>query len=123
MSTTLTNTADPAGLNLHILAPDKTAIRGTLDIIPACGQVTNLHVEADGTIGFDFSGWAEQWFEDARPVEKPHSVTGHVGFVFVDFHGAEYHEDDLLRCLPAARISDCPHCRPDAAISVIGVAV
>lgn len=117
------NTANPADLALHILAPDKTAIRGTLDIIPACGQVTNLHVEADGTIGFDFGGWAEQWFEDARPVERSHSVTGHVGFVFVDFHGAEYHEDDLLRCLPAARIPDCPHCRAAAAISVIGVAV
>lgn len=37
MSDTLTDTANPADLTLHILAPDKTAIRGTLDIIPACG--------------------------------------------------------------------------------------
>ena len=123
MNIPLTSTADPAGLSMHILTPDKAAIRGTLDIISACGQIGNLHVDADGTIGFDFDCWAEQWFEDARPVERPHPATQRGGFIFVDFNGGEHHEDDLLRCLPAARVPDCPHCRAAAAISANGVTV
>ncbi|NPD70285.1 hypothetical protein HN018_24200 (plasmid) [Lichenicola cladoniae] len=111
MSNHKTIPADPAGTDMHILTPDKTALRGTLEIIPACAQLGNLHVDADGSIGFDFVSWAEQWFEDARPVEQPHPRTGRSGFVFVDSHGGEHHEDDLLRCLPGGRVAGCPHCQ------------
>ena len=114
MSDRNTMPGDPAGADMHILTPDKAAIRGTLENIPACGRLGNLHVEADGGIGFDFVSWAEQWFEDARPVEQPHPDTGHRGFVFVDFQGGEHHENDLLRCLPDARIAGCPHCKTAA---------
>ena len=114
MNDPLTNTTDLAGTAMHILTPDKAAIRGTLEIIPACSQLRNLHVDADGCIGFDFESWAEQWFEDARPVERPHPGTQRRGFIFVDFHGGEHHEDDLLRCLPEARITGCPNCRAAA---------
>ncbi len=114
MSYPLTSAADPAGTDMHILTPGKAAIRGTLETIAACGRVENLHVEADGSLGFDFDCWAEQWFEDARPVERPHPDTQRRGFVFVDFSGSEHHEDDLLRCLPGARIIDCPYCQAAA---------
>lgn len=110
MSNHQTIPADPAGTDMHILTPDKAAIRGTLELIPACARLGNLHVDADGSIGFDFISWAEQWLEDARPVERPHPDTGRGGFVFVDFHGEEHHEDDLLRCQPDARITGCLHC-------------
>ncbi len=117
MSDALTTMADPAGTDMHILTPDKAAVRGTLEIIPACSQFENLHIEAGGSIGFDFASWAEQWFEDARPVEREHPDTQRRGFIFVDFHGVEHHEDDLLRCLPGARVAGCPNCKAAAQLS------
>lgn len=95
---------------MHLLTPDGKPIRGTLETISACGAIKGLHLEADGSIGFDFDGWVEQWIEDARPVQQPHPDTGRLGFILVDFAGTEYHENDLLRCLPGARIAGCPYC-------------
>lgn len=103
----------PAADDMHILTPAKTPIRGTLETIPACGRISNLHLEADGSLGFDFEDWAAQWHEDARPVHRPHPATGRDGFIFVDLQGDEHHEHDLLRCTPEARIERCPHCQQD----------
>lgn len=100
MSQTDTIPTGDGNTGMHLLTPDKTAIRGVLEIIPACSRLGNLHIETDGSIGFDFNGWAEQWHEDSRPVEQPHPTTERRGFVFVDFQGGEQHEDDVLRCLP-----------------------
>lgn len=99
------------GIAIHLLTPDGQPIRGALEPIPACSEIGNLHVEEDNSLGFEFLAWQEHWLEDAHPVLRRHPDTQWEGFILVDFEGNEHHEDDLLRCVPGARITGCAHCQ------------
>ncbi len=102
--------ADPAGDELHVLTPERKAIRGTVEVVPAVAYVGSFSVAADGSLEYEHSGGSEPFWDGMTTQTGRHADTDRVGVIFDDWSGTEFHEDDLLRCLPGARIEGCPHC-------------
>ncbi|MDQ2803578.1 MAG: hypothetical protein M3Y41_13205 [Pseudomonadota bacterium] len=106
-------TLDPAGTAVHILTPMLGVIRGTVEMVPATAQVAFFAffwIEPDGSLGYEHSGGSEVFWDGMTTKLREHPATGRPGIIFDDRSGSEFHADDLLRCLPNARIAGCPHC-------------
>ena len=111
--------ADPAGTAVHILTPTLSTIRGTLETVPAVAGVAAFAVEPDGSLSCEHSGETDIFWDGMATEVREHPDTGRPGAIFLDHSGNEFHEDDLLRCLPEARVTGCPSCadaaQPEAA--------
>ena len=101
--------ADLAGDELHVLTPQRRKIRGTVEMVPAVAFVGSFSLAADGSLAYEHSGGSEMFWDGMTTQTGRHADTDRVGVVFDDWSGTEFHEDDLLRCLPGARIEGCPH--------------
>ncbi len=103
-------TLDPAGTAIHVLTPMLGMIRGTVEVVPAAAHVAFFWIEPDGSLGYEHSGGSDVFWDGMTTAVREHPATGRPGTIFDDCSGSEFHEDDLLRCLPGARIAGCPHC-------------
>ena len=86
-------------MDKRLTAPDGAEIWGTRELTPGVAQLGELRRNAEGAVEFEHAGGTEMAWDNQRTVTRP-GPFGLDELVFVDVHGREWLEHQLVEALP-----------------------